>query len=310
MIRSWQRRDAPAILELMRGGFPEEERLFGTRPDGFLRIVDRQFGLGTRAVVGALALFGRPVYRFLVVEEDGRAVATTIVTFLPRAAYLSMVAVAEPYRRRGHARALLERARAIARRYGKPFLALDVLTENAPARALYERAGYRPLRRIGLFVREGTEPPPPPARPPRPYRPSDHRALVDGARRQLPAAVAEVLPFPESGVGIGRVVDRALDSRSSAWVVPGPAGPLGYLQATVSDAMTAGHVRLLALDGAEPTALVDAVGEGVRWAYERGVRRLVAEVPDHAGLARDALGAAGFTLAHELQTLVRPTSSA
>jgi ribosomal protein S18 acetylase RimI-like enzyme len=46
-------------------------------------------------------------------------------------------------RRRGIARALLDRAHAWARERGKHWIDLEVMAVNAPARALYERQGFR-----------------------------------------------------------------------------------------------------------------------------------------------------------------------
>ena len=50
--------------------------------------------------------------------------------------------VAEPARRRGVARALMERARAHAQRTGARRIDLSTAIDNAPAQALYEALGY------------------------------------------------------------------------------------------------------------------------------------------------------------------------
>jgi ribosomal protein S18 acetylase RimI-like enzyme len=52
--------------------------------------------------------------------------------------------VAVPFRRRGVARELLAGAEAAAAAAGMDGVALDTGLHNEPARALYERAGYRP----------------------------------------------------------------------------------------------------------------------------------------------------------------------
>jgi ribosomal protein S18 acetylase RimI-like enzyme len=62
----------------------------------------------------------------------------------PRTLYVDALAVAVPFRRRGVARELLAGAEAAAAAAGMDGVALDTGLHNEPARALYERAGYRP----------------------------------------------------------------------------------------------------------------------------------------------------------------------
>lgn len=58
--------------------------------------------------------------------------------------YVDALAVAPAARRRGAGRALLAAAEAQARAAGCGAVSLDTEVENAPARALYEAAGFRP----------------------------------------------------------------------------------------------------------------------------------------------------------------------
>ena len=61
---------------------------------------------------------------------------------LKEQAFVAYMAVAEPLRSRGVGTALLRTAEAEARRLRLPHLCLMVSADNAPARALYERAGF------------------------------------------------------------------------------------------------------------------------------------------------------------------------
>jgi len=61
-------------------------------------------------------------------------------------AFVVYMAVEREARRAGIGSALLERAEDEARKRGAPYVALMVTQENAAARALYERAGYRTER--------------------------------------------------------------------------------------------------------------------------------------------------------------------
>jgi ribosomal protein S18 acetylase RimI-like enzyme len=60
----------------------------------------------------------------------------------PDTFYVDALAVAERWRRRGVARALLDEAAARAAAGSLDGIALDTGLENAPARALYQRAGF------------------------------------------------------------------------------------------------------------------------------------------------------------------------
>jgi ribosomal protein S18 acetylase RimI-like enzyme len=69
------------------------------------------------------------------------------VTGLPQA-FIAYMAVEPHARRRGVARALLQRAEQVARRRGLPHLALMVTEDNLAARQLYAQAGYSTERRL------------------------------------------------------------------------------------------------------------------------------------------------------------------
>jgi ribosomal protein S18 acetylase RimI-like enzyme len=91
----------------------------------------------------------------LVAERDGaRAGFILVLDSLPDEvtgedqAFVAYMAVEPAYRGAGIGSALLSRAEDEARRRGVPYMALMVTEENAAARALYDRAGYRVERRL------------------------------------------------------------------------------------------------------------------------------------------------------------------
>ena len=69
------------------------------------------------------------------------------VTLLPQG-FVAYMAVEPQCRRTGVGAALLAAAEDEARRRGLPYMALMVTEENAAARLLYERGGYRTERRL------------------------------------------------------------------------------------------------------------------------------------------------------------------
>lgn len=68
----------------------------------------------------------------------------------PQSAYLYDFAIAPTHRRRGYGAAALGAVEGLARRMGARQVALNVMGWNAPARALYEKAGFR-IAGIGMF---------------------------------------------------------------------------------------------------------------------------------------------------------------
>ncbi|HEY1198344.1 MAG TPA: GNAT family N-acetyltransferase [Thermoplasmata archaeon] len=310
MIRDVRRADTPSLFELMTREFPEESALLGNRPEGFQKIIRRVFRWDTRLLVGLLRLFGRPVFRFLVVETDGRPVASMLISFPRVSAYVSTVVVDPAYRRRGYARQMCEEARRTAKRAGRKYVVLDVLETNTGARTLYESIGYRPLRARAQFVREstaqfGTEPPVNPAI--RPFRRRDAAALAEILRRQTPPAILEVTPIGADSFVSSGYTNRLLASQEAAWVIDRGRGPEGHVAATVSETFEAGHMSAPVLaesvDAELAGALVRTAGA---WCAARKVPRVLSMVADDNVRGRAALEAGGFRHAFAFWTLYRP----
>lgn len=311
-IRDLRFADTPRVLDFLLQHFPEEERILGTRPEGFAEVVRRVFRWDARFVLGLLRLVGRPVFRFFVVEADGRLVATTLLTFSARTGYVSMVAVDPAYRRRGLARRLLEESRSVARRRGERYIALDVLAENAPARALYDSLGYRPLRSATYLVLDLPTPLARTAAPPtglRPFRREDAEPLSRIARRQTSPEVEEVLPTTSGSIAGSEWVGRLLATDAAAWVVDRGLGPVAWVSATVTRATEAAHVSAPIVDPTvDPGTARALVESAIAWLAARHPPRLTAMVTEENGRGRAALEAAGFRDALPLWTLYRPTA--
>ncbi len=309
IVRDLRAADAPRLLEFLRKYFPEEEALLGTRPEGFERIVRRIYRWDVRLVLALLRAFGRPVFRFFVIEDGGRLVATTLLTFSRRAGYVSMVVVDPAVRRRGLAKELLERARRATRARGLPYVVLDVLEANAPARALYERLGFETLRETAYFVHGApSEAGPAPVGVPglRPFDRRDARALVEVARRSRPPEIEEVLPSSERELSGSAWEGELLASQLAAWVLDDGTGARAWISAAVSRATEAGHVSSPIVDPALPGArAADLVRTAVAWCAERGRPRVMTMVPAENRAGRAALEEVGFRRAIPVRTLYR-----
>jgi ribosomal protein S18 acetylase RimI-like enzyme len=312
-IRAARGRDAPRVLEFLQRYFPAEEAVLGTRPEGFVRVFARVYRLDTRLVLGLLRLAGRPVFRFLVGEEDGRLVATTLLTFPGPSGWISMVAVDADYRRRGFARALLEEARAISARAGKTYVGLEVLADNAPAIQLYERLGYRRLGASGFQVHEsaralagGPDPSTPAIRG---FRAEDAAALAEIARRRHPPEYERVLPTRKESIQGSRFVERALHESSATRAIDRGTGVEGWVAASVSPALAAAQLSAPILaESVEPELATRLVRTAGRWIAARQDGRVVALVAEANPAGRAALEGGGFHEAIRAYALYRPVA--
>ena len=311
IIRELEKRDGPEVLKFLLSEFPEEEAILGTRPEGFADVLRRAFRWDARLVLGFLRLVGRPIIVFYIAEEDARVVGTTALSFQGPTGYLSMVVVDPAYRRRGFAQALLERSRSMSARLGKRYVALDVLAKNAPARALYERAGYRSLRVQSFLVHDDASafpklPPPPELRP---FRPSDAKPLAEIARRANPAEVERVLPTDDRMIRGSRFASSVMAAETATWVVDRGQGPEAWIRAVVSRATEAGHLAApIVGEGVAPDLALALVSTAGAWCANRGIRRLACQVPEENRRGRAALEGGGFHEAFQSYTLYRPVA--
>jgi ribosomal protein S18 acetylase RimI-like enzyme len=311
-VRDFRAIDAPQLREFLMRDFPEEKEIMGMRPEGFDRIVRRIFRWDARFVLGLFRLVGRPVFRFFVVEQDHRLIATTLLTFGGRTGYISTVAVDPAHRRHGYARLLLERSRQATVARGRPYVALDVRELNTPARALYDSLGYRPLRRTFTLVhsepaRVGTGPAT--VRGLRAFRPADAAPLAEIVRAEKPPEVEAVLPTSAREITGSDWVGRMLESDSAAWVIDEGAGPVAWVSATVSPADEAGHLNApIVAPAADPAAAQGLVETALAWCAARRSPRVAAMLPEENRRGREALTAAGFHDGIALWTLYRPAA--
>jgi ribosomal protein S18 acetylase RimI-like enzyme len=311
VIRELRRADVPALFPLLQIGFPEEESLIGSTPEGFARVARRIYRWDAQFLLGLLRLVGRPIFRFFVAEEDSHVVGTTILTYPERAGYVSTVMVDPAYRRRGLAQALLERAREATARTGRKYIVLNVLRANAPAIALYERIGYRRLGDGGTFlVRESTGPvPPAPSPSVRGFQPHDAHGLVEITRRATPPEVLEVLPPSAGAIRGSDFVDRILVSSTQAWVVDRGRGPEAHVSASMGGLSPVGHLSdPIVGEEARPEDVAALLRTAIAWCTARGAPRIIGRVAASNPRARAAVDAEGFREAHGDWTLFRPVA--
>jgi len=310
-LRELRRTDSPALYPLLKDGFPEEERILGTRPEGVDRLIRRLYRTDVRVLLGLLRGFHRSPFHLYVMDDGGRIVGTTLLSFAARAGYLSIVVVAPEYRRRGLARQLIEAARQAAARRGKPYVVLQVLAANAPARALYETAGYRELdhQRFVVHDRPASIATGSAGASVRPFARPDTDAVAKLANRTNAELVREVLPVRARDFASRGFADRLMEAETAAWVVDRGRGPEAYVAASASPLTEAGHLsRLIVGASVEPELAAGLVRTAGAWIAARGSPRIVTSVAEADGAARAALAEVGFRDDIEHLTLYRPST--
>jgi ribosomal protein S18 acetylase RimI-like enzyme len=90
---------------------------------------------------------------FLVGLMDSSVMATVMAGFDGHRGWVNYLAVAERYRRRGLARALMDRVEALLKDVGCPKLNIQIRSTNAAVLSFYERLGYAQDQTISLGKR-------------------------------------------------------------------------------------------------------------------------------------------------------------
>ena len=312
MLRDLRASDLDALTELNRRHFPDEARLLLMDSAGFRAVLGRAFRWDARIVLGMLRLFRRPLLDLLGVEVDGRLAGATFVFYSGPFASVASVVVDTPYRGRGLAQQLMAEAEARALRRGCRYLVLEVLEQNAPAIALYDRIGFSPMRRSAWYYREvGPEAPPlPEARAPggaiRPFRRGDGIALLPLAIAAQSEEERRIRPARAGTFRVAPPVVAVLGGATDAWVRTEAGACVGFVRSSTSRAVASGHLNapLIAPTVEEPGAM-ELLDAGLAWFREHPVPRIVCEAPDDDPVLRGRLAARGFERGLGIRTLAK-----
>lgn len=250
-VREADRRDLDAYLRLALENAGALERKVG-----LLDRSEQGFGMLRRPLVWTflvlLRRFDRSPLRFLVADDRGSVVGSTITILAGPWAYVAAVGVREDHRRRGIAARLVARAEQLGRHSGKATMVLEVDAENEPARRLYAKLGWR----AGLRARWWELP----ARPVADGAPVGRRARRRESRSAHAAAAAQLgYEFPKAYVHPCELACRALGGRPET-LAAGPGGnPSLVVRVCAGDAGRSGFLLPVAIsadaDPGEATVL-------------------------------------------------------
>lgn len=309
-VREYRRGESNAVADLWQRNPSEEFPLLGLNPMVVGQVLRRTERPMIRFMVGLARFFGRPIFVMLVVDLEGRVMGTTLLSFPRESGYVSGVVVDSSVRRQGHARAMLRACDEMCRRYRRPYVVLDVLSQNAPAIQLYDRWGYQRLRDQYWMVRSfGPEAPPLPDLPGttqiRPFQKSDGPPLADADNALMPAEVRRVVPRHPDDFRPPGVSQSLLESQTNSWVAEVDGEPVGFLAASVSRLMEAANLSspVFRRDVSE-AVMQDLLGTALGWVQDQKAPRVVTGVADHQLQARPVLEAVGFVPKFQIHTMV------
>jgi GNAT superfamily N-acetyltransferase len=196
-----------------------------------------------------------------VAVVDGEPAAFALLGIRAADAWIGGMATAPPHRRSGLAAAVLEAAAAAASDAGCDTLWLEVVDANAPAVALYRRAGFQVERDLIVW----TLPAAPRAAPGRPLDASAAQAWIATHRpaaepwQRADATLAHLRSGGEVHAGIAVARDGGIAAAAVYREQPAAAT---VLQAAAVDAAAASDL-LLAAAGGRSLTLANAPADGV-----------------------------------------------
>jgi ribosomal protein S18 acetylase RimI-like enzyme len=312
-LREYQRGDYLGVADLWERNPSDEAPLLGLNSTAVGEMLHKGEGLGFRFILGMARSLRRPIIVVLIVDTDGKVSGTTMLTFTPQAGYVSGVVVDSTVRRQGHAQAMLRTCDTLCERYHRPYVVLDVLSQNDPALKLYTRLGYQPLRESFWFSRSlGPDeilPQPSGRTRVRPFRRNDGPRLAELDNAQMSADVRGIVPRRPKDYQLDPLLQSVMRSESEAWVIEAEGRPVGFARATVSPTFAAAQLIPLLLPVQDQEASRDLLLTALGWIHARKAPRVVTDLPQHRIGSRSILESAAFVESFHLRTLVRKLPS-
>lgn len=94
---------------------------------------------------------------YIVAEFDEKIIACAGMQLYDEEAYITTLAVAPEFRRRGIAKKMLENLILTAKSYGAIFMSLEVRVDNIPSIKLYKKFGFKIIGRDKNYYADGED---------------------------------------------------------------------------------------------------------------------------------------------------------
>jgi GNAT superfamily N-acetyltransferase len=277
VYRELRRSDVPSFIPVILQGMGAVEAATGmdVTSTQAVQVLRRP---GMVGLVRILQLLRIAPIRILVGVERGQVVGTTTVVLFPNTGYIGGVATDAPSRGRGIGTHLMELAHSTTQKGGKPWLSLDVESENETAIRLYRRLGYTEAARFSWFIG-----PPPRSVPTEGPVPQEIRNSDKGIRDWVGQILPEKIrgPLPPTGRRLSSVEVFARPSRApvKTWKLASGGRVQGVVRAFHSPKTHTGFVLPI---GADPS-LSDSgratlIAPAIAWHVSLGATRIALPV--------------------------------
>ncbi len=308
VVRQYRPGDSARVQDLWERNPSAEFPLMGLNPGQVGNILRRTERWNIRFILALASAVRRPLFKFLISEEGGSVIGTTMMSFPTKVAYIGGVAVDAAVRRRGHAQELLKECERLGRRYGRRYLVLDVLAENEPAVRLYERLGYKSIRIIRWMSRDLSHainvPTPGPNYSVQAFEAKMAKRLAQLANADIPASYRLMVSVRPQDVQPSGLSQRIGGGESSTWVLEREHETVGFVRAAVSPAVAAAQVGPLALAGPPDTeAWAGLIRTALSWCAARQAPRAIVSLPEHLDKVLPVLQSEGFTESFRVHTM-------
>jgi GNAT superfamily N-acetyltransferase len=307
-FRELRRGDIPSFVRVILQGMGPLEAATGfdvTATEGIGKL--RRPGM--MGLIRLLQTLRIAQIRLFVASDGGQVLGTTTVSFLPNTGYIAGVATDAAARGHGIATRLMELALGATQAKQKPWLSLDVESDNETAIRLYRRLGYTEVSRHVWFVGPMPQVFSPGGTPPVEIRNADRGAL-EWVSQKLPAAERAPLPPTSRRLTHLEIFSRPPQSSKKTWRLGAGTSTQGIVRGYFGPKTHTGFVFPVGPDPSISEGTCAAlVGPAVNWLRSLGATRLVLPVPEPTGAWSTIASSLG--LQHPVSTtlMIRATPS-
>ena len=148
IIREFKKQDLEDIIECAKLSFADQFEVEGYDPKIWRKMINRRFSVPGKTLFFILKLLNSEPIKFFVAEADGKPIGTAMVEKRGKIGYIETVMVHPNFRRKGTATQLMKTAINYVQKRKSNKALLHVLSENHPAKNLYQKLGFKKFETI------------------------------------------------------------------------------------------------------------------------------------------------------------------
>jgi ribosomal protein S18 acetylase RimI-like enzyme len=260
-------------------------------------------------LLSLMRALGRAPFRFFVGVDQGQIVGSSGLAPLPKAGYIFAVVTDQAARNRGIASHILEQIHRSTHKTGKPWVALDVETDNEIALRLYRKLGYEERAQFNWHVG-----PTPSAM----AHSSDAASEVPRSKmkevaawvnlHQLPA-LRDPLPATAKMFSHLENMTSLPNTRKKTWCLSSSGQTIAVVRGFYIPMIKTGFLIPAGYDSAiSGDSILSLVEPAVNWVRSLGATRTEVVIPEPPGAWESAMISLGLPKAVSTMLMVRPST--